>query len=331
MQKVFNSLGDFIHQDNNHMIYSAYWDKISPLCQTWKYNRDIDLSRVEEIAKIIEISEYVPKIIFLAEIDNQIFCYDGNHRRIAMDKIKYSGKCLIDIMFECDDLTIHNTFGNINKSVQVPSLYLKPKEEKKFIREVVKKIDTKYKLYSSPSSRCRSPNFNIDNLTDELLEISNKLEINNENELFSLLEKLNVEYSKENLCKKHKEYSTKIIEKCKKGGLWLFIDKTINIDHIEKIRGHVYHYVYLIREREFINSKQNIYKIGRTVQKSASRMSQYPKDSEGIAIMQVKNSLSKEKELLRIFTAKFKQRKDIGYEYFEDERENIKKVFLENI
>ncbi len=36
-------------------------------------------------------------------------------------------------------------------------------------------------------------------------------------------------------------------------------------------------YIYLIQEREFINSKQPIYKIGRTKQNNYKRFEQYPK------------------------------------------------------
>lgn len=40
--------------------------------------------------------------------------------------------------------------------------------------------------------------------------------------------------------------------------------------------------VYLLREREFIKTKENIYKIGKT-RDISNRMKQYPNDSEKIS------------------------------------------------
>ena len=38
--------------------------------------------------------------------------------------------------------------------------------------------------------------------------------------------------------------------------------------------------IYLLQEREFINSNENIYKIGRTKQANIQRFNQYPKGSK---------------------------------------------------
>ena len=39
-------------------------------------------------------------------------------------------------------------------------------------------------------------------------------------------------------------------------------------------------YIYLLQEREFINAKKDIYKIGRTKQENLTRFTQYPKGSK---------------------------------------------------
>ena len=39
-------------------------------------------------------------------------------------------------------------------------------------------------------------------------------------------------------------------------------------------------YIYLLQEREFINAKQNIYKLGKTKQENLQRFKQYPKGSK---------------------------------------------------
>lgn len=80
-------------------------------------------------------------------------------------------------------------------------------------------------------------------------------------------------------------------------------------------------YIYLIREREFSYSNQPVYKIGRT-NKIATRMGQYPKDSEVYIIEAVSDSVKVEKELITIFEENYKRAKTrdgtafIGNEYF---------------
>lgn len=59
-------------------------------------------------------------------------------------------------------------------------------------------------------------------------------------------------------------------------------------------------YIYLIREREFKYANKPVYKIGRT-NKIATRMNQYPKDSEVYLVEPVNNSVFVEKELISIF------------------------------
>ena len=38
-------------------------------------------------------------------------------------------------------------------------------------------------------------------------------------------------------------------------------------------------YVYLLQEREFIKTKENIFKVGKTKQENSKRFKQYPKDT----------------------------------------------------
>ena len=38
-------------------------------------------------------------------------------------------------------------------------------------------------------------------------------------------------------------------------------------------------YIYLLHEREFVNAKQNIYKVGMTTKPNFIRFNQYPKGS----------------------------------------------------
>jgi hypothetical protein len=87
-------------------------------------------------------------------------------------------------------------------------------------------------------------------------------------------------------------------------------------------------YVYLIQEREFIDKKRPLYKIGRTTQLPYKRYSAYPKGSREIMVMQVSDCKLAEKVLKDIFNLKFKRDPSIGVEYFEGNIEDMKKEFI---
>ena len=72
--------------------------------------------------------------------------------------------------------------------------------------------------------------------------------------------------------------------------------------------------VYIIYEREFINSTQNVYKIGRTSQSHIERCNTYPKGSILKIQKQMKNSKIIEMKIKVTFNQKFKLRRDIGLE-----------------
>ena len=78
-----------------------------------------------------------------------------------------------------------------------------------------------------------------------------------------------------------------------------------------------YQYVYLIREREFIQLNKPIYKIGKTKQSNFTRFSQYPKDSAMIFQSACSDCDICEKEIIKCFKIKYLQKKEIGNEYFE--------------
>lgn len=77
-----------------------------------------------------------------------------------------------------------------------------------------------------------------------------------------------------------------------------------------------YGYVYLLIEREFIKTHENIYKIGVT-RNISKRVNQYPKCSKLELSIHVKMAVECETLLKHIFDEKFKNRKDIGREYYE--------------
>lgn len=84
--------------------------------------------------------------------------------------------------------------------------------------------------------------------------------------------------------------------------------------------------IYLLIEREHINSNINIYKIGKTG-KIESRLNGYPKNSQILFLRICENKDLCENMLKDIFKKKFTQRLDIGLEYFEgDFNEMIKTI-----
>jgi hypothetical protein len=76
-------------------------------------------------------------------------------------------------------------------------------------------------------------------------------------------------------------------------------------------------YIYLLQEREFIKTKENIYKIGKTTQLNHERFKCYPKGSKLLIQTICCNCHIFEKELIKLFKDKFIQRIDIGIEYFQ--------------
>ena len=87
-------------------------------------------------------------------------------------------------------------------------------------------------------------------------------------------------------------------------------------------------YVYLIQEREFIKTSENIFKVGKSKQENNKRINQYPKQSKLILQIVCDNCDELEKKLINIFKYKYNHRKDIGNEYFEGDHEDmIKNIF----
>lgn len=86
-------------------------------------------------------------------------------------------------------------------------------------------------------------------------------------------------------------------------------------------------YVYIIKEREFLKTNENIYKLGRTAQNGLKRFNSYPKGSELIILRKCVDCKKYERELILLFKNKFILRKDIGREYFEAEEDEIVNEF----
>ena len=87
-------------------------------------------------------------------------------------------------------------------------------------------------------------------------------------------------------------------------------------------------YVYLIQEREFVQSEKPIFKIGKTIQLNFSRFKQYPKGSIMIHHSTCFNCNTCEREIIQLFKTNYKQRLDIGTEYFEGDYKSMLRDIL---
>ena len=242
METLFSSLGSQIYETSGHKGYMIEWKLLYPICKKWSRNRDADKERVNEIKDFLENGGYVPQIIHLAELkDEGIVCYDGNHRREVFNITDKKIICIVDVMFSATQMDVYKSFTALNKSVQVPEIYIEDdcknvnvvKEE---ILEFVKRFEKKYKQFISASPRCHSPNFNRDCLIDNIYSLYKSFNgVVGIKQIEVLLETLNCEYSRGNICRNHKCYKRSVLDKCKQYNLWLFLEKTIPFEHVEYI------------------------------------------------------------------------------------------------
>jgi hypothetical protein len=90
-------------------------------------------------------------------------------------------------------------------------------------------------------------------------------------------------------------------------------------------------YIYLLIEREFIKTKENIYKVGMTKKENHERFKQYPKGSVLLFQMICCDCKRIESKVINLLKQNFKQRKDIGNEYFEGEYKNMIDIIYSSI
>jgi len=86
-------------------------------------------------------------------------------------------------------------------------------------------------------------------------------------------------------------------------------------------------YIYIIQEREFVNTNENVYKIGRT-ENIIRRFSDYPKGSKLFLSFLVSDMYEIENEIKEQLCKTIKCRRDIGTEYYEGEINEVTKEVL---
>jgi hypothetical protein len=86
-------------------------------------------------------------------------------------------------------------------------------------------------------------------------------------------------------------------------------------------------FVYLLQEREFVRSGENIFKIGKTTRPS-ERIKGYPNGSILFLNLPCENCDVMEKKLIKHFDEKFVKKSEIGREYYEGELKNLIQEFI---
>ena len=82
-------------------------------------------------------------------------------------------------------------------------------------------------------------------------------------------------------------------------------------------------YVYLLQTREFVNANQPVYKIGRSEQNNLLRFAQYPAGSVLLFQSSCYDCFILEKEIIELFTQKYKHEKTLGREWFQGDSDKM--------
>jgi len=85
-------------------------------------------------------------------------------------------------------------------------------------------------------------------------------------------------------------------------------------------------YIYMIQEREFVKSKEPVFKIGYTSKDILTRSNGYPKGSKLHVCLPVLGN--PELNVINAFKLKYNHRTDLGNEYFEGNFESMIKTML---
>ena len=201
-----------------------YWipvEKFNALPITmWKHNRPPDVERIAEIHAYMSVSKRADGMIYIACVNNQLVCYESNHRREALKGLTDMADILVDVMWNVTDDIVTQEFLRLNKAVSVPELFMAPDANAMRIADVRNAVDLFCKNFPtmrSSTGRPQRPNFNRDGLTDEFYRIITENQIGVD-ELGDRLMRLNREMSHRD----RKKLSEKVIAKCEASGLWLF-------------------------------------------------------------------------------------------------------------
>ena len=185
----------------------------------WKYNRPEDAARVAEIHEWMQTSRRMDGMIYLAFVDNELVCYESNHRREALKGLDDIHDIVVDVMWNATDDDVRQEFLRLNKAISVPELYIAD-DLTTVVTEVRKAVDQFCKNYSKlcvTSARPQRPNFNREMLTDEFVRLMREHNLT----ITQLVENL-TQVNQRMAGRDRSKLSDRVVAKCEESGLWLF-------------------------------------------------------------------------------------------------------------
>lgn len=253
MEAVLSTLGREMYCDGRHRGFMVPWSLLSPLCRRWSRNRPPDSGRVDALVQHRLHGGYVPLLLHVAIVKEAtgLACYDGNHRREMLDRLMAEhGRdehVIVDVLTAATEEEVFAAFSAVNQAVSVPASYVECVEDnadKALIREqileLVKRYEKSYPSHVSSSPRFHAPHFNRDAFIDNVYDLYRAFERRiTVPEIGGLLNVLNEWYSKERLCQAHAMYKSHVIDKCRKTGLYLFLDRAVPIAHVREVFLHL--------------------------------------------------------------------------------------------
>ena len=230
-----------IMRQKKHVTYTTKFSVLAPITTKWSGNRPPDLLRATEIYERLKSGDFVPMLLHVADLgDGFLHCYDGNHRRTAMqmllDTDSTDTDCIVDVIYDASHDEVVSLFMDINRSVVVPDVYVRDDIDssvKADILELAKTYEQRYPAYLSTSRKCRRPNFNRDTFTDNITDIYRYFDATiTIRDIEKALALLNKHIEDGDGPKPLSSYKANILQKCRRAGLWLFIDGRISPEQI---------------------------------------------------------------------------------------------------
>lgn len=228
------------------VIYEIAWARLAPLCCQWSRNRAPDPARVAAIVAHARAGGYVPPLLHFAELAGEarpLACFDGNHRREAFAALHDTRSpldpervVLAAVLFSAAPAAVEAAFRAINAGVSVPELYTRAPDAgpaRADVAALAASYAGAFPRFASASAFCAAPNFNRDGFADNVDGLCRALSVDVA-ALAAALRRLNAAIAAafgagaaapcRSLLKAPAQYSAKAVEKCRAGGLWLFID-----------------------------------------------------------------------------------------------------------
>jgi hypothetical protein len=203
--------------------HTVYWMPCATFAKLkikkWKYNRPCDETRIAEIREWMDRSKRVDGVIYLACVDDELVCYESNHRRLALQGLEGLHNILVDILWNATDEDVKQEFQRLNKAVSVPEIYVvdAPVVSEAELRPIVEEFCERFKSHRVNTKHPQKPNFNRDMIFDQFYRLCGELQIGPK----ELLEKIKV-YNDTLIARDKTGLSEKVKTKCEASGLWLF-------------------------------------------------------------------------------------------------------------